>query len=141
MHLFLLLFGSFDFYHVLFGSFEFLTVLIGSLAFFLAFVRFICFLGSYNRFICLLVHSNRLIWQEMGFQMSFGLVAYDLVSSWMKEHWSNSRKVPNHIPTQLESITCLWNISILLLESYHRAQTKKILKNIVYDWLCIKDFF
>jgi len=41
------------------------------------------------------------------------------VSSWMKEHWSNSRKVPNHIPTQVESITCLWNISILLLESYH----------------------
>jgi len=41
------------------------------------------------------------------------------VSSWMKEHWSNSRKVPNHIPTQVDSIICLWNISILLLESYH----------------------
>ena len=55
----------------------------------------------------------------MGFHMSFGLVAYYLVSSWMKEHWSNSRKVPNHIPTQVESITCPWNISIMLLESYH----------------------
>ena len=44
-----------------------------------------------------------------------------MVSFWTKEHWSNSRKVSNHIPNQIESITCLWNISILLLESYQKG--------------------
>jgi len=37
----------------------------------------------------------------------------------MIEHWSNSRKVPNHIPAQVDSIKCQRIIYILLLESYH----------------------
>jgi len=120
------LFGSFVPILILFGSFHLLAILIGSIAFFLAFVRFIWFLDSFNRFLCFLVHFNRLIWQEKSFFMSFGLVAQVLVSSWMKEHWSNSRKVSIHIPTQVDSISCLWNISILLPKSNNKTQFRKM---------------
>jgi len=44
--------------------------------------------------------------------------------------------VPNHIPTQVESITCPWNISIMLLES-HQSDWKSFancFKRILMDF-------